>query len=318
MSDKFSISNPNPNDILVYSELENKFVNVRADLNTLGIQLPEYSVVKLSTQGESPISRFQGNTLRTKTIIAGDGLTMTSNSSTITLSVDDDNNAKTLNGMRADEFLQVKNGLSELDPSVITQAIDVYSRAEAHDQFMETNASNIPDKDNTYDLGANGRRYADIFAVTFHGTATEAIIAHGVRQNGAEDGDVMVWRDDSRRWQPEDALSGFLRNTGLQILPAYGEAVNYPSEPTFNVVEGNVHYHRFTRSGTIRFEAPEDGNLYSFTLILEDAEDYSITWPDGMKWLGGNEPELTRNDVITAFTIDGVKWIGAYAGSYTQ
>lgn len=318
MSDKINVTNPSPNDILVYSELENKFVNVRADMNLLGIELPEYTVVKLSTKGESPVSRFQGNTLRTKTIVAGEGLRLDATSSTLTLSLDDAADAQTLQGNSADAFLKVENGLSELDPSTITAALNVYSRAEAHDQFMETNASNVPDKDDTYDLGANGRRYADIFAVTFHGTATEAIIARGLTQNGAKDGDVMIWRDSSRRWQPEDALSGFLKNTGLQILPAYGEKVNRPSEPVFNVEDGNVHYYRFTRSHDISLEAPADGNLYSFTLIFEDAEDYSVNWPSNIKWLGGNEPTFTRNDVFTAYTIDGVNWIGAYAGSYTQ
>lgn len=318
MLDKINITDPERNDILVYSDIEHKFVNVKADIDTLGIELPEYSIVKLSQQGESLVTRFQGNTLRTKSIIAGEGLKLTSTNNSVTISIDGDNNANTLSGLKAEDFLQVKNGLSELDPQVILDAIEVYTRKQAHDQFMETNASNIPDKDNTYDLGANGRRYADIFAETFHGTATEAIIAHGVRQNGAEDGDVMVWRDGPRKWKAEDALGGFLRNTGLQILPPYGESVNRTGEPTFNVAAGNVHYHRFTRSGNIELIAPDDGNLYSFTLIFEDADEYSITWPSSVKWLGGNEPELTKNDVITIFTIDGKKWIGAYAGSYTQ
>ncbi len=317
MSDLIKTTAPMANDILVYSEIEGKFINARADMSVLGIELPEYNVVKLSASGQSLVERFQGSTLRTKTLNVGSGLSIAGTSSTVTISLDAVD-AAMLGGYSADDFLKVENVLSEINTDALMDRINAYDRTQSHDIFMETNASNIPDKDNTYDLGSNGRRYADVFAVTFHGTATEAIIAHNVRQNGANDGDIMVWRDTNRRWNAEDLLSGFMRNTGLQILPPYGEAVHRPTEPIFNVQDGNVHHYRFTNSRTIELHAPTDGNLYSFTLILEDAQDYSVTFPSDVVWLGGQEPEFSSHDVITAFTIDGVKWICAFAGSFAS
>ena len=316
MSDQINVTDPTANDILVYSEIEGKFVNAKADMNMLGIELPEYSVVKLSANGESLVNRFQGSTLRTKTLSVGDGLTMDVSSSNLHIKVSDGIDATTLNGSKAEDFLRVENALSELDTDAITDSMDVYRKQESHDIFMETNASNIPDHDNKYDLGSNGRRYSDMYAVTFHGTATEAIIARNLTQNSANDGDMLVWRDTNRKWNAEDVLSGLMKNTGLQILPPYGEAVNRPSDPHFNVEDANVHYFRFISSREVSLSAPSDGNLYSFTLIFEDADKFSVTWPANMVWLGGTEPEFTAHDVITAFTIDGTKWIGAYAGSF--
>lgn len=317
MSD-FNINNPTANQLLLWSDVEQAFINVTPDASILNISTPQMNVTKLSSNGESLVTNFSGNTLQTKTLVAGDGLKITTTTSGEVEISFTDNDSTTLNGFSDNEFLKVSNNLSETDPSLVREHLDVYEKDEVHDEFMETNASNIPDKDNTYDLGSNGRRYADIYAKTFHGTATRALIADSLMRKGAKEGDILVWRDLDNDWMPEDILKQYLKKEGLQILPPYGERIHKPSEPKFDIHEANIFYYEFSNleSGTIEFISPADGNSYSMTLELVNGENAGIAWPSNIQWIGlANTPPFSAHDIFNVFTFDGMQWYGIFVGS---
>lgn len=316
----FNLSNVAPNDVLVWSEIEEAFVNVKPSTQSLFIDLPDYHVTPLSQKGHNVVQRFTGEQLQTRTLVGGDGITITQSDGALEISAED-MDATTVGGHDPRDFFLVENQLSELDVAPLLDRLDVYTKDETHDEFMEANASNVPDMDNAYDLGANGRRYADIFALTFHGTATYALVAESLVNKGAKDGDLLVWRDNEGEWVPEDILANYIRTEGLQILPQYGERIHKPSTPSFDVSESNVFEYEFRgqEPATIEFIAPDDGNLYSITVILRNAENSDHVWPTNLKWIGmDRDPSKSMHDVFTFYTIDGANWFGSYVGSIDQ
>ena len=66
----FKITDPKPHDILVYNDMSRQFVNVEPTTENLNIQLPEFKVVKVSSNS-SLISKFDNNKLYTKGLKAG-------------------------------------------------------------------------------------------------------------------------------------------------------------------------------------------------------------------------------------------------------
>lgn len=313
----FNVDNPQANQVLIWSDIENAFINITPDENILNIDIPEYTVTSLSTNGVHVVSGFMGDSLLTRTLVPGDGVNITESGGEIEISIDS-LSATSINGFTDTDFLKVSNQLSEIDTTNLVTRLDVYTKQESHDEFMETNASNIPDSDNTYDLGSNGRRYADIYAKTFHGTATYALVAGSIVNKGAVEGDILIWRQNQNDWVPENVLDQYLKKEGLQILPQYGERMSMPSTPSFDVAVSNVFEYEFDNleSGTIHFTAPTDGNLYSITVVLKNSDNAGFEWPGYLKWIGMNqEPERTPHDILTFFTTDGVTWYGTYAGS---
>ena len=147
---------------------------------------------------------IQAGTVRFRTLKGDGSITVSSVGAEVQISFDGD--ADTLGGSPKSSFLS--NNLSEVDPLLTRNNLNVYSTDEVDNTFMEINDSNIPDLDNTYDLGSNGRRYANIFAVTFHGTAT--LYARKLIRNGANNGDVLTWDDGEYNWIPKPPTSNFL------------------------------------------------------------------------------------------------------------
>lgn len=313
----FDVTNPQPNQILVWSDVDQAFINATPDENLLNIHFPDYSVVPLSNNGFHVVNGFNADTLQTRTLVGGSGITLSQTGGEIHIEMESFD-AVSLNGFTDNEFLKVSNQLSEINVEPLRTRMNVYTKQESHDEFMETNASNIPDADNTYDLGSNGRRYADIYAKTFHGTATYALIAGSVINKGAVEGDILIWRQNQNDWVPENVLDQYLKKEGLQILPPYGERVVRPNTPIFNVEDGNVFEYVFDdmESTNIQFDAPSDGSLYSITVILKNSDNAGFSWPPTLKWIGmDQEPDRTAHDILTFFTTDGVNWFGTYAGS---
>lgn len=315
--DQIKIDNPQANQVLVWSDVESAFVNIEPNASILNIDMPNYVVTPLSSNGHHVVNAFIGEQLQARTLLAGDGITITSSSGELIIAMEEWD-ATTLNGYSSSDFLKVSNQLSEINPEPLRDRLEVYTKTEAHDEFMETNASNIPDIDNAYDLGSNGRRYADIYAKTFHGTATYALIAGSIINKGAVEGDILVWRQSQSDWVPEDILNQYLKREGLQILPQYGERVHEPSTPQFNVVDANVFVYEFSNmeSGTLRLFAPSDGNLYSITAILKNGDNAGFSWPSNLTWIGLSQPPTrTAHDIFTFFTVDGTNWFGTYVGN---
>lgn len=316
---EFNVDTPQANQILIWSNVDNAFINVDPDENILNIDIPEYTVTNLSANGVALVENFVGGTLQVNRLIGGNGVTLSKASGEITIEVDN-NDANTLNGFTDSEFLKVNNQLSEIDTSSLLSRLDVYTTDQSHDEFMETNASNIPDMDNVYDLGSNGRRYADIYAKTFHGTATRALVADTVASKGAVEGEILIWRSDDNDWMPEDVLSQYIKKEGLQILPPYGERIHEPTTPVFDVSNANIFTYRCSENevGTIQLVAPSDGYAYSTTIEIKNGVNADVIWPSNIIWIGMNSaPSFTAHDMFTVYTFDGSNWFGLYVGSIT-
>jgi len=193
----FDISSPTANQILVWSDIEQAFINVDPTTSVNGIT----GGVNISNQGSTIFQDVSGGNLRFRNIVGGDGITLNEYNTYVEITFDGD--ATTLNGFSSTDFFLKDNNLSDGNVMAMRSNLDVYSIDESHLHFMETNASNIPDRDNTYDLGSNGRRYADIYAKTFHGTATFASSAEQLSRNNALDGQVLTWDDGVSRWIPK-------------------------------------------------------------------------------------------------------------------
>lgn len=318
---EFNIDTPQANQILIWSEVDEAFINVDPNEDVLNIDIPDYTVNNLSSNGESIVEGFTGDTLRVNRLVAGNGVTLSKSTGEITIEFDSDSDAQTLNGFTDSEFLKVSNNLSEVDVQPLLDRLDVYTKDESHDEFMETNASNIPDMDNVYDMGSNGRRFADIYAKTFHGTATRALVADTVASKGAVEGEILIWRSDDNDWMPEDVLSQYIKKEGLQILPPYGERIHEPSSPIFDVEDANIFTYECAddEADTIQLVAPEDGYAYSATIEIKNGDNADIIWPSNVTWVGMNSaPSFTAHDMFTTYTYDGMNWFGLYVGSITE
>lgn len=201
-----NISEPQANDILVYDELTGEFFNTPPTMSLFGTG---YLTSAMNIGNAVPIlNDVQDGKIRFKTIKGVDGVVITSAGSEVIVKFDGD--ARTLSGLNKDGFLQVDNALSDINVNNARNNLSVYSKIESNDIFMEINESNIPDIDNKYDLGSNGRRYANIFAVSFHGTATEAVYAQKLNRNGALDGEVLTWDTNENSWIPKSSSTNML------------------------------------------------------------------------------------------------------------
>jgi len=121
------------------------------------------------------------NELEFKSIAVGSGLTLTDANDVLTLEC-----TVTTAG-----FLQVASNLSDLNDKVASRTnLDVYSKAESDAKYFRIDQSMSPTVDNTFDLGSSTKRFNDIYAETFQGTA---LLADNLTVAGSTTGDVLTW-----------------------------------------------------------------------------------------------------------------------------
>jgi len=209
MADELKVTDPSYNQILVYDETQQAFVNVDPDLSLFGNTTFIQGGMNLGTSdGEYIFNNVVSNVMRFRRIRGLNGINLISSGSYIDIEFDGE--ASTLGGLPRSGYLEKNNNLSDADSTLVRSNIDVYSTGEADSTFMFANANNIPDVDATYDIGSNGRRYADMYAVTFHGLATESIISQNLERNGADNGDVLTWDTAEGTWIPKPSTTGRL------------------------------------------------------------------------------------------------------------
>ena len=70
---------------------------------------------------------------------------------------------------------------------------------------------------------------------------------------------------------------------------------------------GNNFRRQFNAISTLTFTNPPATEAFGFTLVVVNAGAYTITWPAGVKWVGGTAPILTGSgtDVLVFYTYDG-------------
>lgn len=207
MADEFNINNPSQDQILIYDVAQQAFINVEPTLSIFGAISPITGGMNLGTEGEGVFNNIGSNTMRFKRIRGKDGVVVTGAGSYIDIAFDGD--ATTLQGLGRSGFLEKSNNLSDVNPLTARNNLGVYSAAQTDNRYMFSNDTNLPDVDATYDLGSNGRRYADIYAVTFHGLATESVKAQTLTRNNATDGEVLTWIE-GEGWVPRESRANLL------------------------------------------------------------------------------------------------------------
>ena len=90
------------------------------------------------------------------------------------------------------------------DVAVARTNLDVYSKSETTAKFLRTDAHSIPDTNNVYDIGSPTRKYNDIYAETFQGTA---ILAGNLTLSGTA-GQVLTYNGSA--WAAADPTGSTL------------------------------------------------------------------------------------------------------------
>ena len=126
--------------------------------------------------GKEIFAQVASGNLQLRSLLVGTGLATSNTANEITISVDSANlNAGTLGGNAASVFLTKADNLASVGSVATARTnLDVFSKSEANTAFQRTNADYIPDADNLRSLGSNSNRFSDIFAVEFHGLATQS------------------------------------------------------------------------------------------------------------------------------------------------
>jgi hypothetical protein len=129
-----------------------------------------------------------------KSIAGGNGIIISDDGETITLSANIDTT----------QFLVNSNNLSDIpNKSLARSNIDAISQADSDARYMRLNANSAPTINNTFSLGSNEFRYNDIYANTLHGTA---VLADNLTIVGSNNGDVLTWNGST--WVAAPAGNG--------------------------------------------------------------------------------------------------------------
>ena len=170
---------------------------------------------------------ISGDVLEAKSISVGSGLAIAEANDTLTITL-----TASLSGS-----LEIANNLSDLtDKNQARTNLNVYSKTESDAKYLRVDAHSVPTVDNTFDLGSSSRRFNDIYAETFQGTA---VLAENLALVGTAQGDVLTWNGST--WvasQPTGGGGG--GNAGVpQSLTLLGTALtisggNTVQLPTYN------------------------------------------------------------------------------------
>ena len=134
-----------------------------------------------SGEGIYKQNNIAGDQLEFKSIAVGNGLSISEANDTLTIECT----------ISTAGYLQVANNLSDIGNAVSARTnLDVYSKAESDAKYLRIDASSVPTVDNAYDLGSSTKRFNDVYAETFHGTA---ILADNLTISGSATGDVLTW-----------------------------------------------------------------------------------------------------------------------------
>ena len=134
-----------------------------------------------SGEGIYKQNNIAGDQLEFKSIAVGNGLSISEANDTLTIECT----------ISTAGYLQVANNLSDIGSAVTARTnLDVYSKAESDGKYLRIDASTAPTIDNAIDLGSSTKRFNDIYAETFHGTA---VLADNLTVSGNSTGDVLTW-----------------------------------------------------------------------------------------------------------------------------
>ena len=212
--------------------------------------------------------------LNFKSLAISTGLSIANTGTTVTISVDSANlNAGTLGGLASSVFLQKSDNLAAVTNVATARTnLGVYSKTETDAKYFTNDANSLPVTDNTIALGDNSKRFSDVYAIEFHGTATRSgvvtsIADHdiGSLQNVDETGKSVghVLKYDGTNWV--STIDGGATNLGALT-----------DVDTSGVANGQVLKFNSTTS---KFEAADDsgagGGSSTFVGLSDTPNNYS-------------------------------------------
>jgi len=104
------------------------------------------------------------------------------------------------------------------------------------------------------------------------------------------------------------------------------ETVNFMNSVTSGAITidpstGNVFSIGLSGDATFTFTDTAYNKASSFGLYLYATHNKTLTWPDGIKWLDGEEPSLDSSspavDVLVFETLNGSTWHGVHVGTFS-
>jgi hypothetical protein len=106
----------------------------------------------------------------------------------------------------------------------------------------------------------------------------------------------------------------------LEDYAIQGVAIgNTGATRTIDLETGNFFSATLDQACTFTFSNPAaSGDFCGFALALTDGDDYAVTWPASVDWVGGTAPTLTASglDLLVFVTYDGgTTWLGLVSGT---
>ena len=120
--------------------------------------------------------QLASGSLEFKTLTVGTGLSLANSGTEVSLTVANaDIDAGKVGGLQSTAFLQKSDNLASVGSLATARTnLSVYSKTESDNRYYSSSSNILPDGDLTRDIGNNSYRFANIYANTIHGTATQA------------------------------------------------------------------------------------------------------------------------------------------------
>lgn len=134
------------------------------------------------------------------------------------------------------------------------------------------------------------------------------------------DNDILTYSAGNTKWMNGSLIGKAATATGggnetVQFLNSQTGAV------TLDTANGNVFSAGLSGNVTFTFTNTALNKAGSFGLYIYAASGKTITWPTGIKWLGGTAPTLAGSganpDVLVFETLNGSTWHGTYVGNFS-
>ena len=122
-------------------------------------------------------------------------------------------------------------------------------------------------------------------------------------------------------WSKIKAYIDSLYSSLVLTVSHFGNPVQMNNSSTIDLSDGDVFIKTISADTTFSITGVPSGKTATFSLILNSGGNYSVFWPNNVKWSFGISPTLTNNgqDMITFLTPDGgTTWYGSLSVQSAQ
>jgi hypothetical protein len=200
------------------------------------------------------------------------------------------------------DLLLLSKSIEALDSSTSLKPADIGVTVQGYDSTVLRSVDNLS---TLADVSISRTNLGLGTAATSASTAFESADADISKTDVAETRSASIDMADNVLQKPE--------------IKDYSESVVVANGTTLDLEQGNV----FTKSvssniGQLYFSnPPASGKSGAFTFICTMSGSPAITWPNTVKWAGGEDPTLSTSgvDIFTFLTTDGgAVWYGFTSG----